>query len=157
MFCPSCFSREMRVLDSRPDFEANHIRRKRICSMCNFRFSTIEVIETGMPKVIKKTGLLEPFEVEKVRRGILKAIEKREVSVDQLDQLVARVLHRVSSSQSKALHAKQVGYIIIDELKDIDLVAMIRFAAVYHSFNDVESFKVFIDEILSNSDEKSEI
>ena len=154
MFCPSCFSREHRVVDSRPDFNLNQVRRKRVCAQCQFRFSTTEVIETGMPRVIKRSGALADFDAGKIRRGIMKAIEKRPMSVGQLDQVVARVLHRIVQMQLKHLHAKEVGYIIIDELKGVDLVAMIRFSSVYHSFKDVESFQSFIDEMLSSDLEK---
>ena len=150
MYCPSCSSRELRVLDSRPYFELNQVKRRRQCCYCEYRFTTTEVIESGMPKVIKRSGALAEFDATKVRNGIMRAIDKRPLTLGQLDAVIEKILQRINKMQVKHLRSEQVGYMIIEELKELDLVAMIRFASVYHAFQDAESFKVFIDEILTN-------
>lgn len=150
MFCPACASSDLRVLDSRPSSELNQIRRRRECINCNYRFSTLEVIDSGMPKIIKRSGSLAEFDIEKIRKGVIRAVEKRPISLTQFDELIQRIVMRINRMQVKHLRSEQVGYMIIEELKDVDLVAMIRFAAVYHAFQDAESFKVFVDEVLSS-------
>jgi len=150
MYCPSCSSRELRVLDSRPYFELNQVKRRRQCCHCEYRFTTTEVIESGMPKVIKRSGALAEFNAEKIRSGVMRAIDKRPLTLGQLDAVIEKILQRINKMQVKHLRSEQVGYMIIEELKELDLVAMIRFASVYHAFQDAESFKVFIDEILAN-------
>lgn len=152
MFCPACYGRELRVLDSRPIYEQNQIRRRRQCCLCHYRFSTMELIETGFPKVVKNQGHIEEFDIGKIRNGILKAIEKRSLSVSQVDQIVGRIVHRVKGLQVKQLPSKEIGCMIIEELKDVDVIAMIRFAAVYHAFLDAESFKQFVDDVWLNLD-----
>lgn len=150
MYCPQCYSKDIKVVDSRPFVELNQIKRRRLCSECQFRFNTTESIETGMPKIIKRSGAVVEFDPGKVRKGIVRAVEKRPLSVSQIDQMMGRILHRISKIQSKRLHAKQVGYMIIEELKEVDLVSMIRFAAVYHSFSDIHSFRSFIDDLVDD-------
>lgn len=150
MFCPSCSSRELKVLDSRPFFELNQVKRRRQCSCCEYRFTTVETIEIGMPKVIKRSGALAEFDVEKVRQGIMRAVDKRPLTLNQLESVIDKILQRINNMQVKHLRSEEVGYMIIDELKELDLVAMIRFASVYHAFQDAESFKIFIDDILAN-------
>jgi transcriptional repressor NrdR len=148
MFCPACASKDLRVLDSRPSFDINQIKRRRECIACGYRFSTVEEIESKMPKIIKKSGSLTEFDVDKVRRGVMRSVEKRPVSLTQLDGLIQRIVSRINKMQVKHLRSEQVGYIIIEELKNVDLVAMIRFASVYHAFKDAESFIAFISEHL---------
>lgn len=150
MFCPSCSSRELKVLDSRPYFELNQVKRRRQCSCCEYRFTTVEAIEIGMPKVIKRSGALAEFDCEKVKQGVMRAVEKRPLTLNQLESVIEKILQRINKMQVKHLRSEQVGYMIMEELKELDLVAMIRFASVYHAFQDAESFKVFIDDILAN-------
>lgn len=154
MFCPTCASKDLRVLDSRPSFEVSQIRRRRQCVNCGYRFSTLEVIESGMPKIIKRSGSLAEFDIEKVRKGIMRAVEKRPISLAVFDGLIEKIISRINKMQVKHLRSEQVGYMIIEELRDVDPVAMIRFASVYHAFQDVESFKAFIEEVLNNETEE---
>lgn len=154
MFCPLCGSKDLRVLDSRPYVELNQIKRRRQCLSCHHRFSTSEVVESGMPKIIKRSGSLADFDVSKIRQGLMRAVEKRPLSLAQFDELIGRIINKISRMQLKHLRSEQVGYIIIEELKNVDLVAMVRFASVYHAFQDIESFKKFIDEVLSNREEE---
>jgi transcriptional repressor NrdR len=155
MYCPQCYAKDIKVLDSRPYIELNQIKRRRLCSECQFRFTTTETIETGMPKIIKRAGGVVEFDAGKIRKGIVRAVEKRPLSVSQIDQMMGRILHRISKIQAKRLHAKQVGYMIIEELKEVDLVSMVRFAAVYHSFSDIQTFRTFIDELLIDTKEEN--
>ena len=147
MFCPVCYSRELRVLDSRPYIELNQIRRRRQCSTCQYRFSTTEMLELGMPKVHKRNGSIVDFETSKVRQSIVRSVEKRDMSVGRLDQMIGRIVHRVNSLQVKHLSTKEIGCMIIDELKEVDGVAMIRYAAVFYAFEDELSLKRFIDDV----------
>lgn len=140
----------MRVLDSRPSFEMSQIRRRRQCVHCGHRFSTLEVVESGMPKIIKRSGSLAEFDIEKIRKGIMRAVEKRPISLARFDELIQKIISRINKMQVKHLRSEQVGYMIIEELKNVDPVAMIRFASVYHAFQDVESFKAFIEDVLMN-------
>ncbi|UTC24339.1 transcriptional regulator NrdR [Candidatus Comchoanobacter bicostacola] len=150
MYCPACFSQDIRVIDSRPFVELNQIKRRRGCQGCGHRFSTTESIETGFPKIIKRSGSIVEFDPGKVRKGIVRAVEKRPLSVSQIDQMMARIMHRISKMNVKSLNSNRVGYMIIEELKEVDLIAMVRFATVYHCFKDIEAFKDFIDQLVGD-------
>lgn len=156
MYCPACSSTEIKVLDSRPYLDTNQIRRRRQCLQCEHRFSTIETIETGMPKIIKRSGSLADFDVAKIRKGVMRAVEKRPISLGQFEALIEKIINRINAMQVKHLHSEQVGYIIIEELRDVDLVAMIRFASVYHAFQDINSFRKFVEEVSQNRDKEYE-
>ena len=155
MICPSCKSRDLRVLDSRPYADLNQIKRRRQCSDCSVRFTTVELIEVGMPKIIKRSGSLADFDESKIRKGIMRAVEKRPVTVSDFDALMARIVQKINNMQVKHLRSEQVGYIIMEEMKDVDSVAMIRFASVYHAFQDAESFRQFIDKLLAQQSEEA--
>lgn len=156
MLCPACQSKDMRVLDSRPSLETNQIRRRRECIACGYRFSTVEMVESGMPKIVKRSGSLADFDIEKVKTGVMRAVEKRPISLKQFDEIIQKIIIRINEMQVKLLRSEQVGYIIIEALKDVDLVAMIRFASVYHAFQDAESFKAFVNEVLPHDEIKVE-
>ncbi len=147
MQCPACTSKELRVLDSRPYFDLNQIKRRRQCSECEYRFTTAEAVENGMPKIIKRSGSLADFDKNKIRFGIMRAVEKRPLTLSQLESLMDGIIKKINNMQVKNLRSEQVGYIIMEEMKGVDVVAMIRFASVYHAFQDAESFKQFIDNI----------
>lgn len=150
MICPICSSKELKVLDSRPTADVNQIRRRRQCIACQYRFSTVESVETGMPKIMKKSGSLTDFDVNKIRKGVMRAVEKRPISLAQFEALIQTIVNKINQMQVKHLRSEQVGYIIIEALRDVDLVAMIRFASVYHAFQDAESFRIFVDDVLAS-------
>jgi transcriptional repressor NrdR len=102
-----------------------------------------------MPKIIKRSGALSEFNQDKIRSGIMRAVEKRPLTLSQFEGLVDRIVQKINNMQVKNLSSEQVGYIIMEELKDVDVVAMIRFASVYHAFQDAESFKQFIDNLVT--------
>ncbi|MEC7030295.1 MAG: transcriptional regulator NrdR [Pseudomonadota bacterium] len=152
MQCPACSSKDLRVLDSRPYMELNQIKRRRQCSECEYRFTTVETVEIGMPKIIKKSGALADFDPEKIRFGIMRAVEKRPLTLSQFEALMDRIVQKINNMQVKNLSSEQVGYIIMEEMKDVDVVAMIRFASVYHAFQDADSFKQFIDNLVTQEE-----
>ena len=140
MYCPFCNAVDTKVIDSRLVSEGSSVRRRRQCLLCSERFTTFEIAELVMPRVIKSDEVREPFEEEKMMRGLLKALEKRPVSADALDNAVHRIKARLRATGERELPSKVVGNYVMDELKLLDKVAYIRFASVYRSFEDVREF-----------------
>ena len=151
MFCPFCGERDTKVVDSRLAGEGDKIRRRRECTCCNERFTTYEAAELVMPRVIKRAGNRVPFSEESLRTGILKSLEKRPVSIDQVEEAVSRIKHRLRTTGEREVASRQIGEWVMDELKGIDEVAYVRFASVYRSFEDVEAFRREIDHLHSKS------
>src|SRR5262245_50505514 len=135
MRCPKCTSDTLSVIDSRGD--GNSIRRRRQCGKCGFRFTTFERIELALPMVIKKDGRREPFDRAKIRGGLVRACEKRPVSIEIIDKTVEAIEHRVHELCVKEISSRQIGDFVIEPLKGIDKIAYVRFASVYREFSDV--------------------
>ncbi len=148
MKCPFCGSHSHRVVDKREKSGANTIRRRRICLECDKRFTTYERIEMGNLMVVKKDGKREPFDREKILRGILKATEKRPVSADQIESTVDTIETIIRKQYEKEIESGSIGNLIIEELRSLDKVAYIRFASVYKDFKDVETFEQEIKNLL---------
>ncbi len=153
MHCPVCQNQDTKVIDSRTASE-NSIRRRRECEKCGFRFSTYEQIEVGNIDVQKKDGRREPYSREKMERGVKKALEKRPVTEANYNRFIIQVeeeiMRRATGSVQSGtceIPSQVIGEIIMQHLKELDQVAYIRFASVYRSFEDVESFKAQIDEL----------
>ena len=140
MYCPFCNAVDTKVIDSRLVSEGSSVLRRRQCLLCSDRVTTFESAELVMPRVIKSDEVREPFDEEKMMRGLLKALEKRPVSADALDNAVHRIKARLRASGERELPSKVVGNYVMDELKLLDKVAYIRFASVYRSFEDVREF-----------------
>ena len=140
MECPYCHKQELKVTDSR-DTGALSIRRRRECLKCGKRFTTYEHIEMQPIYVIKKDGRREKFERQKIRHGIEKALEKRPVSHEKIDEIIEKIEERIRRSGKEEIESKQIGEYVMDALKKTDHVAYIRFASVYRSFADVSSFE----------------
>ena len=140
MHCPFCNAVDTKVIDSRLVSEGSSVRRRRQCLLCSERFTTFEIAELVMPRVIKSDEVREPFDEEKMLRGLMKALEKRPVSADALDNAVHRIKARLRATGERELPSKVVGNYVMDELKLLDKVAYIRFASVYRSFEDVREF-----------------
>ncbi|WP_241585476.1 transcriptional regulator NrdR [Rosenbergiella epipactidis] len=140
MYCPFCNAVDTKVIDSRLVSEGSSVRRRRQCLLCSERFTTFEIAELVMPRVIKSDEVREPFDEEKMMRGLQKALEKRPVSADALDNAVHRIKARLRATGERELPSKVVGNYVMDELKLLDKVAYIRFASVYRSFEDVREF-----------------
>jgi transcriptional repressor NrdR len=144
MRCPFCNTPETRVTDSRYVDEDNRIRRRRECSLCNERFTTYEIAELMMPQIIKRDQSRNPFDEQKLRSGMRRALEKRPVSADQLEMAIARIMRRLRATGERELSSTFLGELVMEELRQLDQVAYVRFASVYRSFQDVHDFK---DEI----------
>ncbi len=148
MKCPYCNSTMHRVVDKREKLGANSIRRRRVCQDCERRFTTYERIEMATLMVVKKDGKREEFSREKILKGILKAVEKRPVSAEDIELMVDAVESGVRKNFDREVESDHIGNLIIEELKERDKVAYIRFASVYKDFQDVETFEEEIKKIL---------
>ena len=152
MHCPFCGTPDTRVIDSRLSAEGDKVRRRRECLRCNARFTTYEVAELLMPPVVKRDGRREPFLDEKLRTGLMRALEKRPVSAERIEELLQRIRNRARASSERELSSRQIGEWVMDELRQIDPVAYVRFASVYRSFQDVAEFSDAIREITHDKD-----
>lgn len=144
MKCPACQNNSTRVVDSRPVDEYRSIRRRRECERCNYRFTTFEKVEETPLVVVKKEGTREEFTREKILRGLIKACEKRPVSLKQLEDLTSDVEMELRSQSVSEIKSEEVGEMVMDRLAKIDEVAYVRFASVYRQFKDIN---VFIEEL----------
>ena len=147
MRCPFCGSAETKVIDSRFNEASYSIKRRRECVTCCARFNTLETSELNYPRVVKSDDSSEVFNETKVRRGINRAFEKRKVSIDEIDELVQKVLTKCSQYPQKEIPSKIIGETIMSEIILIDQVAYLRFASVYLRFDDVNSFKSIIENL----------
>lgn len=145
MQCPFCGSEKTEVTDKRDS--DGETRRRRECMKCKKRFTTYEKIETKDLRVIKKDGSREQFDSEKIRRGIIKACEKRHVSLDKIESVVHDIESKLRSSNKKEISSKVIGELVMKALKKLDEVAYIRFASVYREFKDLNDFKKQIKEL----------
>jgi transcriptional repressor NrdR len=144
MRCPSCHNNNSRVIDSRPVDEGRSIRRRRECEQCSYRFTTFEKIEESPLVVVKKEGTREEFSREKLLRGLLRACEKRPVSLKELEDLTASIEKDLRNQGSSEVKSEDIGEMVMDKLAKIDEVAYVRFASVYRQFKDIN---VFIEEL----------
>ncbi|MBC6975487.1 MULTISPECIES: transcriptional regulator NrdR [unclassified Bacillus (in: firmicutes)] len=144
MRCPTCFHNGTRVLDSRPVDEGRSIRRRRECESCLNRFTTFERVEEPPLIVVKKEGTREEFNKEKILRGLIKACEKRPVSLKQLEEVTQKVERELRNLGISEVKSDMIGEIVMEALRDIDDVAYVRFASVYRQFKDLN---VFIEEL----------
>jgi len=147
MKCPFCGKSENHVLESRIVEEGQALRRRRVCQKCGKRFTTHERAKRHLLWVIKKDGKREPFEKDKIRRGILRAIEKRPVSVDLVDEIVDRVEREMLRREKSEISSSSIGRAIMRKLKNVDKVAWLRFASVYMEFEDLDDFEKAITKI----------
>ncbi len=147
MHCPFCGHIETKVTDSRLAAEGQQIRRRRECLGCAERFTTFESAELLMPRLIKRDGSREPFEEQKLARGMTRALEKRPVASEAIEQAVSRVCHKLRVLGEREVPARMVGELVMEELRHLDEVAYVRFASVYRSFQDVEAFREEIERL----------
>ena len=147
MHCPYCSTFDTKVIDSRLVANGDAVRRRRECLSCGERFTTFETAELAMPKIVKSNGWREPFDEEKLRRGLLRALEKRPVTDESTDALVNRIKHVLRSTGERELPSRRVGEEVMNELRELDKVAYVRFASVYRSFQDVSEFQAEIDRL----------
>ena len=147
MRCIYCGCEESKVLDSRSTDESNAIRRRRECLKCGKRFTTYETIETTPVLVIKSDGSRKSVYPSKIKKGIIKACEKRPVSALQIEMMVTNIEKKIQNSMLQEISSSQIGEMVMEELKKVDDVAFVRFASVYRKFADVTSFKKLLDEM----------
>lgn len=144
MRCPFCNAEDTKVIDSRLVAEGAQVRRRRECTQCGERVTTFETAELVMPRVVKRDGSREPFNDDKLKAGILRAIEKRPVSVDQVDMALGHIMSKLRATGEREVPSDTVGEMVMEELRKLDEVAYVRFASVYRRFQDLNEFR---DEI----------
>lgn len=148
MHCIKCGFEESKVVDSRSIEEGNSIRRRRECLNCKNRFTTYEKIEYTPISVIKKTGERQLFNRDKVQKGLLRACEKRPVSIEQIEKIVDEIEMELNNSMEKEIEASKIGEMVISKLKEVDEIAYVRFASVYRQFKDINEFKKELNKLL---------
>ena len=148
MRCPSCHYKDTSVVDSRMNSDGTSIRRRRKCPKCEERFTTYEYIEQVPLMVVKRDGRRQPFDHGRILNGIMKACEKRPVSVDQIEATVDDIERIIRKKYDQEIDAKDIGEMIMDRLSGIDEVAYVRFASVYRQFRDVNQFMAELQNIL---------
>ncbi|MFT6918087.1 MAG: transcriptional repressor NrdR [Cognaticolwellia sp.] len=151
MHCPFCSANETKVIDSRLVSDGHQVRRRRECLACHERYTTFESAELVMPRIIKRDGSREPFNEDKMRNGLLRALEKRPVSTEQIELSINKLKSQLRATGEREVSSEMLGTIIMEQLKVLDKVAYIRFASVYRSFEDIKEFG---EEIARLGDEK---
>jgi transcriptional repressor NrdR len=147
MHCPFCQHDDTRVIDSRVSEDGSTIRRRRECPKCTERFNTFETAEIKLPVIVKSDGRREPFDENKLRASLHKALQKRPVSEEQIDAAVRAVIHSLRTNAERELASRRLGEFVMDELRKLDQVAYVRFASVYRSFEDVQAFREEIERL----------
>lgn len=140
MHCPFCNEVDTKVIDSRLVGEGDQVRRRRECPVCNERFTTFEVAELALPRIVKQDGCRTPFDENKLRAGMLRALQKRPVSSEQIENSIQRLLRRARTTGEREISSRLIGEWVMEELRGLDKVAYVRFASVYRSFEDVKEF-----------------
>lgn len=153
MICPQCQKEGSRVVDSRPTDDRLSIRRRRECPFCGFRFTTFERYEETPLLVVKKNGSRESFDRQKLLNGLVRSVEKRPVGMQELTEIVTRVESKVRRLGETEVTTQAIGEFVMDELKQVDKIAYIRFASVYREFADVEAFQKAIDSMEKKNNE----
>jgi len=147
MHCPFCRADDTKVIDSRLVAAGEQVRRRRECTQCGERFTTFETAELWMPRLVKKDGSRVPFDEEKLRNGMQRALEKRPVSVEQIETAISQMKHRLRALGEREVESLMVGEMVMEQLKELDEVAYIRFASVYRHFQDLDQFREEIDRL----------
>ena len=147
MHCPFCAAEDTKVIDSRLVSEGDQVRRRRECLSCAERYTTYETAELVMPRVIKQNGNREPFDEEKLRSGLLRALERRPVSVEDIEADINHIKHALRAMGEREVPSLVVGELVMESLKKLDQVAYVRFASVYRSFQDIAEFRDEIERL----------
>lgn len=155
MECPFCNTSDTKVIDSRLIRERNETRRRRECPECEGRFTTYERAELDPPRVMKRDGEREAFNEEKLRNGMLRALEKRPVSIEQIETAVAHILRKAMTCGEREILSSQLGEWVMDELHQLDQVAYVRFASVYRCFQDIDEFRKEISKLKNKHAKRS--
>ncbi len=148
MRCPFCSAQDTRVIDTRLADEGDQVKRRRECVVCKERFTTFEIIELTLPRIIKRNGAREVFDETKLRAGMQRALEKRPVQADAVEAALSRIKKALIGKGDREIHAQELGELVMKELSSLDHVAYVRFASVYRSFQDVSEFTDMIQNLL---------
>ncbi len=147
MRCPFCGAQDTKVIDSRLSGDGDQVRRRRECLACSERFTTYETAELNLPRVVKRDGSRVPFDGRKLRSGILRALEKRPVDAEQIEAALGRINHKLVAGGDREIQSRKVGDLVMEELRNLDQVAYVRFASVYRKFEDVNAFREEIEKL----------
>ena len=147
MYCPFCNANDTKVIDSRLIREGNQTRRRRERPDCKERFTTYETAELSLPRIIKRDGRRAPFSEEKLRAGLLRALEKRPISIEQIETAIARIFRKAMMGGEREVPSSKIGEWVMEELHQLDQVAYVRFASVYRSFQDINEFQKEISRL----------
>lgn len=147
MLCPFCRQGETKVIDSRLANDGDQVRRRRECLVCSERFTTYETAELILPRVAKSDGSREPFIEEKLRNSFLRSIEKQPVATEHIEESISRIKRILISEGDREIQSRYIGKLVMDQLRDLDEVAYVRFASVYLSFQDLNAFRDVIDTL----------
>lgn len=147
MRCPFCGAPDTKVVDSRLSGEGDQVRRRRECVVCGGRFTTYETVELNLPRVIKSDGSRVPFDGAKLRTGMLRALEKRPVHTEDLEAAISRITRKLATQGEVEVSTRQIGELVMEELKQLDQVAYVRFASVYRQFQDVQDFREEVERL----------
>jgi transcriptional repressor NrdR len=147
MHCPFCSAEDTKVIDSRLVADGDQVRRRRECLSCKERYTTYEVAELVMPRLIKQDGSREPFNEEKLRAGFLRALEKRPVSIEAIEAEIQQIKHALRATGEREVKSLVLGELVMEHLKQLDQVAYVRFASVYRSFQDIAEFRDAIESL----------
>lgn len=147
MFCPFCQEQETKVVDSRLVEEGSQVRRRRECISCHERFTTFETAELAMPLVVKRDGTREAFNINNLRAGMLRALEKRPVGIQQVDSALTNITRKIRQNGEREIQSNLLGEWVMDALYKLDHVAYVRFASVYKRFQDVSEFRQTIEKM----------
>lgn len=152
MKCPFCNHTDTKVIDSRLAGEGSQIRRRRECEACTERFTTYETVELLMPRIIKRGGERVPFDENKLRAGLMRALEKRPVEADAVEAAIAYIVRKLRASGEREVGSRYLGELVMERLRGLDQVAYVRFASVYRSFQDIDEFREEIARLEANRD-----
>lgn len=147
MRCPFCAAQDTRVIDTRLADDGDQVKRRRECVACKERFTTFEVVELTLPRIIKRNGARQSFDEQKLRAGMQRALEKRPVQVDAVEAALSRIKKALTARGEREIRARELGEMVMSELKALDHVAFVRFASVYRSFQDVSDFTAVIENL----------
>lgn len=149
MQCPFCKADDTRVVDSRVAEDGAVVRRRRECASCSNRFTTFEKAQLSMPNIVKRDGTPEPFAEEKLRRGLDRALYKRPVGPEAIDHAIENIARKLRSSAEREVPSRRLGEYVMEQLRDMDHVAYVRFASIYHQFQDAHAFRDEVERLLS--------
>jgi transcriptional repressor NrdR len=147
MRCPFCSVQDTKVVDTRLVDEGDQVKRRRECLVCKERFTTFEVVELTLPRIIKRNGARQSFDESKLRAGMQRALEKRPVNADAIEAAISRIKKALTVKGEREIPARQLGELVMTELRSLDHVAYVRFASVYRSFEDVSEFTEMIENL----------